>query len=96
MKPVTANRWVRKEGRGPNHAEFYLLGQQDAIGSSRTTCSKTSKRSQLVRKGDAFIGDGYVEVISFLFRPEDGGDAETEIELRERKMRMQMNLSEST
>lgn len=81
----------------PNPAEFYLLGQQDAIGVvSYDVFKDESKRSRLVRNGDAFIGDIYAEDVAFLFRPEDVGDVETvEVDYKERKMRMQMELIES-
>lgn len=81
----------------PNPAEFYLLGQQDAIGVlSYDVFEDDDRRSTLVRKGDAFIGDVYAEDVSFLFRPEDVGDVETvEVNYKERKMRMQMELIES-
>ena len=81
----------------PNPAEFYLLGQQDAIGVvSYDVFADEARRSSLVQKGDAFIGDIYAEDISFLFRPEDVGDVETvEVSYKERKMGMQMDLIES-
>lgn len=81
----------------PNPAEFYLLGQQDAIAVvSYDVFLDDNKRSCLVREGDAFIGDLYAEDISFLFRPEDVGDIETvEVNYKERKMEMQMELIES-
>lgn len=81
----------------PNPAEFYLLGQQDAIAViSYDAFSDDDKQSRLVREGDAFIGDIYAEDISFLFRPEDVGDIETVgVNYKERKMEMQMELIES-
>lgn len=81
----------------PNPAEFYLLGQQDAIGViSYDVFLDDDRRSSLVREGDAFIGDVYAEDVAFLFEPGDADDAETvDVDYKERKMAMQMDLIES-
>ncbi|MFC3477091.1 hypothetical protein [Halobacterium litoreum] len=81
----------------PNPAEFYLLGQQDAIGVvSYGVFADDSKRSRLVQEGDAFIGDLYTEDIAFLFTPEDVDDVDTvDVNYKERKMEMQMELIQS-
>ncbi|MFB6069443.1 MAG: hypothetical protein ABEJ76_00350 [Halanaeroarchaeum sp.] len=81
----------------PNPAEFYLLGQQDAIGVvSYDVFADDARRSRLVREGDAFIGDVHAEDVAFLFRPEDVGDVDpVDVNYKERKMAMQMELIES-
>ena len=81
----------------PNPAEFYLLGQQDAIGViSYGVFLDDDRRSSLVREGDAFIGDVYAEDVAFLFEPDDIGDVKTvDVDYKERKMAMQMDLIES-
>lgn len=84
-------------GTLPNPADFYLLGQEDAIGLlSYTVFEDESKRSRLKPDDDAVIGDVYAEDISFVFRPEDVGDVETvDVNYKERKMAMQLELIES-
>lgn len=81
----------------PNPAEFYLLGQAEALALlSYDAFDDPEKRSNLVRKGDAFIGDIYAEDVTFLFRPEDVGEIETvDVDYKSRKMQMQMELINS-
>lgn len=81
----------------PNPADFYLLGQADAIGLlSYAVFEDEDKRSRLKPDDDAVIGDVYAEDISFVFRPEDVGGIETvDVNYKQRKMAMQMELIES-
>lgn len=81
----------------PNPADFYLLGQADAIGLlSYAVFEDEDKRSRLKPDDDAVIGDVYAEDISFVFRPGDVGGIETvDVNYKERKMAMQMELIES-
>ena len=81
----------------PNPADFYLLGQADAIGLlSYAVFEDEDKRSRLKPDDDAVIGDVYAEDITFVFRPEDVGEFDTvDVNYKERKMAMQMELIES-
>ena len=81
----------------PNPADFYLLGQADAIGLlSYEVFDDEDKRSRLKPDDDAVIGDVYAEDITFVFRPEDvGGIDMVDVNYKERKMAMQMELIES-
>jgi hypothetical protein len=81
----------------PHPADYYVLGQQDAMAViAYDVFTDDSKRSNLVQDGDAFVGDIYAEDVAYVFRPADVGDVEpVDVNYKERKMAMQMELIES-
>lgn len=78
-------------------ADFFVLGQQDAMGViSKQTIFNGKSKSELEFDADVVIGDFYFEDIEIVFRPDDIGEIQTvDVNYKERKMEMQMDLIES-
>lgn len=78
-------------------ADFFVLGQQDAMGViSKRTIIGDEPESRLEFDADVVLGDFYFEDIEIVFRPDDIGEIQTvDVNYKERKMEMQMELIES-
>ncbi|SEA05843.1 hypothetical protein SAMN04488065_1625 [Haloplanus vescus] len=78
-------------------ADFFVLGQQDAMGViSKPTIFSDETKSELEFDADVVKGDFYFDEIEIAFSPDDIGAIQTrEINYKERKMEMQMRLIES-
>ncbi|WP_229112232.1 hypothetical protein [Halapricum desulfuricans] len=78
-------------------ADFFVVGQQDAMGViSKQTILDDTKPSKLEFGADVVIGDFYFEDIEIVFRPEDIGEIQiVDVDYKKRKMEMQMDLIKS-
>jgi hypothetical protein len=78
-------------------ADFFVVGQQNSMGViSKETIFDDSRPSKLEFDADVVMGDFYFEDIVIVFHPSDIGEVRTvDVDYKERKMEMQMELIES-
>ena len=93
IKPKIKNSLGQNKGTDiPDMAEFYLLGQQDALA----LVSADTLKEYLVSVPDGIEAHLDFDALSFVFRPEDVGDVEpVEINYKTRKMEMQREILKS-
>ena len=93
IKPKIKNSLGKNKGTNiPDMAEFYLLGQQDALA----LVSDDTLEEYLVSVPDGIEAHLDFDALEFVFRPEEIGDVDpVEINYKTRKMEMQREILKS-